>query len=43
MFTVAAVDLGALYPRLGDFRALAEVLDPAGKFRNTFVREVLGG
>ncbi|MFF9773340.1 FAD-binding protein [Streptomyces sp. NPDC013978] len=43
VFTVAAADLGALYPRLGDFRALAEVLDPAGKFRNTFVREVLGG
>ncbi|ULR54269.1 FAD-binding protein [Streptomyces deccanensis] len=43
VFTVSAADLGALYPRLGDFRALAEVLDPAGKFRNTFVREVLGG
>ncbi|QYX76790.1 FAD-binding protein [Streptomyces akebiae] len=42
VFTVPAAELRALYPRLGDFRALAEVLDPAGKFRNTFVGEVLG-
>ncbi|MDX3638897.1 D-arabinono-1,4-lactone oxidase [Streptomyces sp. MB09-02B] len=42
VFTVPAAELRALYPRLGDFRALAEVLDPAGKFRNAFVREVLG-
>lgn len=42
VFTVPAADLRALYPRLGDFRALAEVLDPTGKFRNAFVREVLG-
>jgi xylitol oxidase len=25
------------YPRLGDFRALAERHDPAGKFRNAFL------
>ncbi|MDT0574023.1 FAD-binding protein [Streptomyces sp. DSM 3412] len=43
VFTVPAAELRALYPRLGDFRALAEVLDPAGTFRNTFVGEVLGG
>ncbi|MGW0846717.1 FAD-binding protein [Streptomyces sp. NPDC002787] len=41
VFTVPAAELRALYPRLGDFRALAEGLDPAGKFRNTFVRDVL--
>jgi xylitol oxidase len=27
------------YPRLDDFRALAESMDPAGKFTNTFVRD----
>lgn len=35
-------ELGRLYPRLGDFRRVADALDPAGKFRNTFVRDVLG-
>ncbi|MFJ3223797.1 FAD-binding protein [Streptomyces sp. NPDC086783] len=30
------------YPRLADFAALAAELDPAGKFRNAFVDEVLG-
>lgn len=31
------------YPRIDDFTALARVLDPAGKFSNAFVRDVLGG
>ena len=36
--------LDALYPRMADFRALAESLDPGGKFRNPFVeRHVFGG
>ncbi|GAB2907544.1 FAD-binding protein [Streptomyces heilongjiangensis] len=43
VFTVPAAALRELYPRLGEFRALAEALDPAGAFRNAFVREVLGG
>lgn len=30
------------YTRLGDFRALARSLDPAGKFTNAFVADVLG-
>ncbi|MER7969543.1 MULTISPECIES: FAD-binding protein [unclassified Streptomyces] len=30
------------YPRLGEFRALAEALDPEGKFANAFVRDALG-
>ncbi|MFM9591198.1 FAD-binding protein [Streptomyces scabiei] len=42
VFTVPAAELGPLYPRLGDFRRVADGLDPAGKFRNAFVREVLG-
>ncbi|MER6154807.1 D-arabinono-1,4-lactone oxidase [Streptomyces sp. NPDC001868] len=41
VFTVPAAELGRLYPRLGDFRRVADGLDPAGKFRNAFVREVL--
>ncbi|UUU25743.1 FAD-binding protein [Streptomyces sp. DSM 40750] len=41
VFTVPAVALRGLYPRLGDFRVLADALDPAGKFRNAFVRRVL--
>ncbi|WP_338895419.1 FAD-binding protein [Streptomyces sp. TG1A-60] len=42
VFAVPAAALRASYPRLGDFRTLADTLDPAGKFRNAFVREVLG-
>ncbi|MBZ3904749.1 FAD-binding protein [Streptomyces griseiscabiei] len=43
VFTVPAAELGRLYPRLGDFRRVADELDPSGKFRNAFVREALGG
>ncbi|MEU9393087.1 D-arabinono-1,4-lactone oxidase [Streptomyces sp. NPDC048324] len=42
VFTVPAAVLRSRYPRLGDFRALARELDPAGKFSNAFVRDVLG-
>ncbi|MEV1078119.1 FAD-binding protein [Streptomyces sp. NPDC050211] len=38
----SALPLGR-YPRLGDFRALAQVLDPGGKFANAFVRDILAG
>ncbi|MEU3253579.1 FAD-binding protein [Streptomyces sp. NPDC006997] len=43
VFTTPAAVLGERYPRLGDFRALAADLDPAGTFANAFVRGVLGG
>ncbi|KFG73028.1 FAD-binding protein [Streptomyces mutabilis] len=43
VFTTPADRLRALYPRLDDFRALVNALDPAGKFSNAFVRGVLGG
>ncbi len=43
VFTTPADGLRALYPRLADFRSLTEALDPAGKFTNAFVREVLAG
>ncbi|MBJ6640965.1 FAD-binding protein [Streptomyces sp. DHE7-1] len=42
VFTVPSAELRLRYPRLADFRALAESLDPAGKFTNAFVRDVLG-
>ncbi|HWA18665.1 MAG TPA: FAD-binding protein [Devosia sp.] len=39
MFTMPARDVQATFPRLADFRALAQRLDPEGKFRNGFVDE----
>ncbi|MET9385177.1 FAD-binding protein [Streptomyces sp. NPDC002928] len=41
VFAVPAGVLRGRYPRLGDFRALVRELDPAGKFTNAFVRDVL--
>ncbi|MEV6957961.1 FAD-binding protein [Streptomyces sp. NPDC051207] len=43
VFTTPPATLRDLYPRLGDFRALARSLDPAGTFTNAFVRAVLEG
>ncbi|MEV8015932.1 FAD-binding protein [Streptomyces sp. NPDC086554] len=43
VFRVPPAELRAHYPRLGDFAALAGKLDPAGTFRNAFVRDVLDG
>ncbi|MFK4145339.1 FAD-binding protein [Streptomyces sp. NPDC004065] len=43
VFTVPPAVLRERYPRLADFRALARELDPAGKFTNDFVRELLDG
>jgi xylitol oxidase len=34
--------LDAAYPRIADFRSLAERLDPAGAFRNVQTSEWLG-
>jgi xylitol oxidase len=42
VFTVPAEVLRGRYPRIGDFRTLAGELDPAGKFTNAFVRDILG-
>jgi xylitol oxidase len=39
VFTTPGEVLRGRYPRLDDFRALAESMDPAGKFTNTFVRD----
>ncbi|MET9730756.1 FAD-binding protein [Streptomyces sp. NPDC006458] len=43
VFEMPAAHVRALYPRTEDFAALARELDPAGKFGNAFVRDVLGG
>ncbi|MFE0256440.1 FAD-binding protein [Streptomyces sp. NPDC059010] len=43
VFTMPAQAVRGRYPRLADFRALARELDPAGKFANAFVRDVLDG
>ncbi|MEV0847405.1 FAD-binding protein [Streptomyces sp. NPDC049954] len=40
--TIAPSALGALWPRMPDFAALAAELDPEGCFSNAFVREALG-
>ncbi|MFJ9020508.1 FAD-binding protein [Streptomyces sp. NPDC102259] len=43
VFEVPAGVVRGRYPRIDDFTALARVLDPAGKFTNAFVRDVLAG
>ena len=37
VFTIAPDLVRSAYPRIGDFAALADRLDPTGKFRNDFV------
>ena len=39
LFAMPAETVQSTYPRLDDFRALANRLDPSGKFRNAFVEE----
>lgn len=42
VFEAPAAAVRGRYPRMDDFTALARELDPAGKFANDFVRDVLG-
>ncbi|MCX5268227.1 FAD-binding protein [Streptomyces sp. NBC_00199] len=42
VFETPAASVRGRYPRMDDFTALARELDPAGKFANDFVRDVLG-
>ncbi|MFC5213362.1 FAD-binding protein [Streptomyces coerulescens] len=42
VFALPAEVVRGRYPRMADFRALARELDPAGKFANAFVRDILG-
>ena len=37
LFTLKAAQLHAAYPKLNDFKALAQQYDPKGKFRNEFI------
>ncbi|MER7660201.1 FAD-binding protein [Streptomyces sp. NPDC096193] len=41
VFAIPPTELRSRYPHLGDFAALAEKLNPAGTFRNAFVRGCL--
>ena len=43
LFQTDAATLATSFPRLGDFRALADRLDPAGKFRNDFLERTVFG
>ena len=42
VFGTPAAAVRGRYPRIGDFARLVRELDPAGKFTNAFVRDVLG-
>ena len=42
LFTPSTHDWEALYPRFADFRALADMHDPDGKFRNALLDSILG-
>ena len=42
LFTMSAAALQSRYERLDDFRRMAREYDPAGKFRNPFVKEYVG-
>lgn len=43
LFDAGVSTLAPLYPRFGDFVALADRLDPAGKFRNSFLERTVFG
>ncbi len=42
LFAADVRDVAATYPRFGDFRALAERLDPAGRLRGGYLGRLLG-
>jgi alditol oxidase len=43
LFSMSQEQLNSTYPRMADFRALAEKYDPKGKFRNEFLKDNLWG
>ena len=43
LFHGGVSELAPLYPRFGDFVALADRMDPAGKFRNSFLERTVFG
>jgi xylitol oxidase len=42
VFTADGKYLISVYPKMSEFKALVEALDPASKFENTFTRRILG-
>ncbi|MCI2959328.1 FAD-binding protein [Agromyces atrinae] len=42
MHSLGAEELASIYPRFDDFRAIRDLLDPAGLFTNAYLRRVLG-
>ena len=40
VFTADAKYLGSVYPKMSEFIALTQALDPTGKFENTFTRRI---
>jgi len=42
VFTADGKYLSSAYPKMSEFKALVEALDPASKFENTFTRRILG-
>jgi xylitol oxidase len=42
VFTADGKYLSSVYPKMSEFKALVEALDPASKFENTFTRRILG-
>ena len=42
LFTMAPAQVQALYPRLDDFRALRQELDPGAKFLNSYLEKYIG-
>jgi xylitol oxidase len=42
VFTADGKYLSSVYPKMSEFKALIEALDPASKFANTFTRRILG-
>ena len=43
LFAAQVPELGSLYPKFNNFIALADRLDPAGKFRNDYLRRTVFG
>lgn len=43
LFTMAPSKIQSLYPKLHDFRKLADTLDPEGKFRNDYLEKYIFG
>jgi xylitol oxidase len=41
VFTADGKYLSSVYPKMSEFKALVEALDPASKFENTFTRRIL--